>query len=158
MNKVVKGIVSSIIIILFGGFSAFSVEWIKGVDIASIYATLRLPPFSPPSWLFGPVWTVLYIFIGIYLSNLASLRLNRTKLYLLTYIQLVLNISWTIIFFAFSNYLLATFMISIMDIIVIFMLFIDYRKIKWLLVPYLIWLIFASYLSLSVFWLNRLFD
>lgn len=154
-NTIIKAIAVSIVIILLGGLSALSVQWINGIGISSIYKTITLPILSPPGWVFGPVWTILYIFIGIYIANLSYLKYDKIKLSVLTYFQLFLNLIWTTVFFGYSNYGLASLMIFIMDISVILILVNDHRKIKWILIPYLVWIIFASYLSISVYFLNK---
>ncbi|MGO0154922.1 tryptophan-rich sensory protein [Leuconostoc koreense] len=150
----VKAIAFTIIILVLGTLSSFSVEWIRGVSIGDIYGTFNLPPLAPPKWLFGPAWILLYILLGIYCANLNLVKSNRHELYTYMYVQLALNILWTVVFFSFSNFLLATIMIMIMDILVVAIIFVDKRPIKLLLVPYLLWLLFATYLSISVLILN----
>ncbi|ADG40605.1 benzodiazepine receptor/sensory transduction protein [Leuconostoc kimchii IMSNU 11154] len=115
---------------------------------------LILPPLAPPKWLFGPAWGLLYILLGIYCANLSFVKNNRHILYTYMYVQLTLNIFWTVVFFSFSNFLFATIMIVVMDILVMAIIWIDRRPIKLLLVPYLLWLLFATYLSVSVLVLN----
>lgn len=150
----VKAIAFIVVILILGTLSAFSVEWIRGVSIGDIYGTFNLPPLAPPKWLFGPAWVLLYILLGIYCANLNLVKNNRHALYTYMYVQLALNIFWTIVFFSLSNFLLATIMIVIMDVLVIAIIFVDKRHIKLLLVPYLLWLLFATYLSISVLILN----
>ncbi|GAK30243.1 tryptophan-rich sensory protein [Weissella oryzae SG25] len=149
-----RAVIFSIIIIILGSVSAFSVEWVRGVSIGVIYASFRLPTLAPPQWLFGPTWILLYIMLGIYCASLSRLDSNRKSIYFLMYVQLGLNILWTVAFFTLGNFLLASIMIIIMDGLVIALLRFDQRKIKYILIPYLIWLLFASYLSLAVTILN----
>ncbi|WP_259650381.1 TspO/MBR family protein [Leuconostoc rapi] len=108
-----------------------------------MYNGLNLPPLAPPKRLFGPAWGLLYILLSIYCANLNFVTNNRQALYIFMYAQLVLNIFWTVVFFSFSNFLL-----------VIAIILLDKRRVKLLLVPYLLWLLFATYLSISVFFLN----
>ncbi|SPD92206.1 TspO/MBR family protein [Leuconostoc suionicum] len=150
----VKTIAFIVVILILGTLSSFSVEWIRGVSIGDIYGTFNLPPLAPPKWLFGPAWVLLYILLGIYCANLNFVKNNRHALYTYMYVQLALNIFWTVVFFSLSNFLLATIMIVIMDLLVIAIIFVDKRRIKLLLVPYLLWLLFATYLSISVLILN----
>lgn len=150
----VKAIAFIVVILILGTLSSFSVEWIRGVSIGDIYGTFNLPPLAPPKWLFGPAWVLLYILLGIYCANLNLVKNNRHVLYTYMYVQLALNIFWTVVFFSLSNFLLATIMIVIMDLLVIAIIFVDKRRIKLLLVPYLLWLLFATYLSISVLILN----
>lgn len=153
-KKSVKAIAFIAVILILGILSSFSVEWIRGISIGNIYDTFNLPPLAPPKWLFGPAWVLLYILLGIYCANLNFVKNNRHELYTYMYVQLGLNIFWTVVFFSLSNFLLATIMIVIMDILVIAIIFVDRRRIKLLLVPYLLWLLFATYLSISVLILN----
>lgn len=150
----VKAILITIIIFILGGSSAYSAEWIRGVTIKVIYTNFNLPPLSPPSWLFGPAWSVLYIILGIYCANLVSVSHNRFSLYFLTYFQLSLNIFWTLVFFSLNKLWLASTMILLMDLSVLLILILDQRKIRFLLLPYLLWLLFATYLCLGVLILN----
>ncbi|CAM3147096.1 TspO/MBR family protein [Leuconostoc rapi] len=150
----IKAIAFIAVILILGTLSSFSVTWIRGVSIGDIYGTFNLPPLAPPKWLFGPAWGLLYILLGIYCANLSFVKNNRQTLYTYMYVQLALNIFWTVVFFSFSNFLLATIMIVVMDILVIAIIWIDKRRIKLLLVPYLLWLLFATYLSISVLILN----
>ncbi|MCT4377261.1 TspO/MBR family protein [Leuconostoc suionicum] len=150
----VKAIAFIVVILILGTLSSFSVEWIRGVSIGDIYGTFNLPPLAPPKWLFGPAWVLLYILLGIYCANLNLVKDNQHALYTYMYVQLALNIFWTVVFFSLSNFLLATIMIVIMDLLVIAIIFVDKRRIKLLLVPYLLWLLFATYLSISVLILN----
>ena len=154
MSTTVRAIVYSLAIIILGSLSSLSVEWVRGVSIGDIYATFTLPPFSPPQWLFGPAWIFLYILLGIYCANLNKATKYQPQLYLVMYVQLALNILWTIAFFTIGNFLLASIMIVVMDILVIWLLLADTRKIRYILVPYLLWLLFATYLSISVTILN----
>ena len=149
-----KSIAFIVAILILGTLSSFSVEWIRGLSIGDIYGTFNLPPLAPPKWLFGPAWGLLYILLGIYCANLNFVKDNRQALYTYMYVQLALNIFWTVVFFSFSNFLFATIMIVVMDILVMAIIWIDRRRIKLLLVPYLLWLLFATYLSVSVLVLN----
>ncbi|KAA8324791.1 tryptophan-rich sensory protein [Leuconostoc carnosum] len=150
----IRAILFTLVIFLLGALSSFSVEWIRGVSIGEVYGTFRLPPFAPPRWLFGPAWGFLYILLGIYCANLNSVKKNRTMIYSFMYIQLILNIFWTVVFFSFANLFWASVMIVVMDILVFGLLLADHRRIRYILIPYLVWLLFASYLSIAVLLLN----
>lgn len=119
------------------------------------YQTLYKPFFNPPSWIFGPVWTILYLLMGISLY----LAWNTQKVSLKWFwVQLVLNSLWSILFFGFKNPLLALFEIILLWL-AIFMTIKSFWKLKrtasWLLLPYLFWVTFASVLNLSLVLLNR---
>jgi len=127
-------------------------------QIAGWYAELEKPSFNPPSWVFGPVWTVLYILMGVafYFLWLHKDTISK-KLQILFVIQLCLNALWSALFFFVHNPLIAYIDIILMWIMIVALIFdtrkID-RKISWLLVPYLVWVTFASFLNLAIFILN----
>lgn len=120
------------------------------------YNSLVRPPFSPPSWLFPVMWSIIYILMGI------SYFLFRKKFYnedtsINYYTQLVVNLLWSVIFFVFKFRLLAIFWIILLDVLVI-LLMNNYKKFEkkstYLLVPYAIWIIFATYLTIGIYFLN----
>lgn len=124
-------------------------------SIPNWYALLNKPTFSPPNWIFGPVWTVLYTLIGISLYRI-WIKNKKNSLKLFTF-HLLLNAIWSPIFFGLKNLGLAFVIIIIMDItlIVIIRRFIKLDKLAaYLLVPYLLWISFASLLNLSFWKLN----
>lgn len=128
--------------------------------IPTWYATLNKPFFSPPNWVFGPVWTVLYILMGISLflivrHGLSNKKIKIASIYFLA--QLALNYIWTPIFFALKEPLLALFVIAAMWIVVLLTILKFYPLSKtaaYLLIPYLLWISFASVLNLSIVVLN----
>ncbi len=130
-------------------------------DPSSTFDKLVLPSFSPPAPTFGIVWTILYVLMGIssYLvltTDTNDKKAQQTGL-ILYFIQLVLNFLWTPIFFGLEMYLLGSIWILIMIVFVIFMIINFSRVNKYaaiLQLPYLIWLIFAAYLSFSIYFLN----
>ncbi len=135
-----------------------ALSWLVVSDAASSYGELALPPLSPPAWVFPAVWTVLYIMTGI-----ASLRIyssadpDRTNALYLFYIQLAVNVIWPFIFFGLCQYLVA-----FLWIILLWLLVLDTtvtfgnidRNSGFLLIPYILWISFAAYLNLAVFFLN----
>lgn len=122
------------------------------------YATLNKPFFSPPNWIFGPVWTILYIIMGVslYLVWVSKSKLKQKGINLFL-IQLGLNVLWSVIFFGLKNPVLA-----LVDIValwgVIFLTIKSFYKINKLagnlLIPYLLWVSFATLLNLSIVVLN----
>ena len=115
------------------------------------YQDLNKPPLSPPGIIFPIIWTILYIIMGysFYKQN----EQNKT----IYYTQLIVNGLWSIIFFVFKWYLLATIWIILLIILVIIMIknFYKENKLSGLInIPYLLWLLFALYLSLGVYLLN----
>lgn len=117
------------------------------------YEGLNKPIFSPPNWVFGPVWTILYILMGI------SLYLVWVKIKVPTifWIQLVLNTLWSIIFFGLKNPALALIEVIFLWITIFLTIraFSNINKLaRNLLIPYLIWVSFASFLNLAIVILN----
>ncbi len=122
--------------------------------IPTWYALLNKPSFSPPNWLFGPVWTILYTLIGISLYLIWTNKKGTLKLFLF---HLFLNAIWSPIFFGAKNLGLAFIVILIMDITLIIVIrnFYKINKVAGLiLIPYLIWISFASLLNFSIWRLN----
>lgn len=123
------------------------------------FAQLNQPPLSPPGWLFPIVWTILYILMGIasYLVLYAETEENKFTALLIYGVQLVVNFFWPIFFFGFGAYLFAFFWLVLLWVLVAWMIRKFYQiseKAAWLCVPYLIWITFAGYLNLGVWWLN----
>ncbi len=115
------------------------------------YQDLNKPPLSPPGITFPVVWTILYIIMGysFYKQNEQNKHIYYT--------QLIVNLLWSIFFFVFKWYLFSSLWIVLLIILVIIMIkkFYEENKISGLLnIPYLIWLIFAAYLSFGVYFLN----
>lgn len=125
----------------------------------SWYQTLVQPPFQPPSWLFTPMWIFLYILMAISLVFYIKTKTfeSKTRGYVLFIIQLLLNLSWSPIFFGMKNISLALIVILFLDLFVLLNI-IEFKKISpkasILLIPYLLWILFATYLNLGYFILN----
>ena len=124
-------------------------------DIAGKYAMLNKAPLSPPGSVFGPVWIVLYLLMGIaiflVLRTNTDDQLKRSALGLFV-IQLLLNFLWSILFFGGSSFWLAAIIILLLDAAVIACI-VWFRKISnlaaGLMVPYLIWILFSTYLNIA---------
>ncbi len=135
-----------------GMFTAQSVpEW---------YATLNRPSFNPPNWIFGPVWTTLYVLMGISLFLIwkQDVSKERNLAILFFLIQLILNFVWSFIFFYFNMIGFALVEIILLWISIAMMLVLFY-KIKpmatYINIPYLLWVTFATVLNASYYFLNR---
>lgn len=128
--------------------------------IPTWYATLNKPFFNPPNYLFGPVWTVLYTLMGIsaYLIYREGTKKKDVKEALnIFWIQLILNSLWSIIFFGMKNPSLAFVEIIFMWVAILVTIIKFYKVSKtaaYLLIPYLLWVSFASILNLSIVLLN----
>lgn len=128
--------------------------------IDSWYATLARPEFAPPNWVFAPVWTTLYILMGVaaFLVWQHGFEKKEVKIALSIFgVQLILNSLWSIIFFGLQSpgwaFVEVTFLwVSILATIIAFA---KVSKLAaWLLVPYILWVSFAAYLNFMIFWLN----
>ena len=120
--------------------------------IESWYLGLTKPPLSPPNNIFGPVWTSLYILMGI------SLYLVWEKYLKIFVAHLVLNAFWSIAFFGLKNISLGLLLIVALLAIILFMIMKFYKVNKvasYLLIPYFFWVTFATYLNLAILILNR---
>jgi tryptophan-rich sensory protein len=153
-----KLFLSSIIICfipaLIGGLATSS-------SVTTWYPSLIKPDFTPPNWLFGPAWTVLYLFQGLslYLIRQTPVKDMAAKKITLSffYLQLGLNLLWSVLFFGLKNPLLALLEIGFLDITVLFTLISAYRLNKtasFLLLPYMGWISFATWLNFQIFILN----
>lgn len=122
------------------------------------YNSLQKPPLAPPSIVFPIVWTILYILIGISYGILKDKLLIDSKTNAIYYLQLFFNALWPIAFFSFKWRLFAFIWIILLAILVILMIINFYKKSKLaglLQVPYLLWTLFAAYLNLFMYLLNR---
>jgi len=125
-------------------------------SISTWYTTLNKPSFNPPNWIFGPVWTLLFIMMAIsfYLVWQKGLTLTAVLIFVL---QLILNILWSLFFFYLKNPALALMEIiflwlAILANIVIF--YSIYKTAGFLLVPYILWVSFAAFLNYTITSLN----
>ena len=145
MKKFIKAILIPIIV---GGLVGIFIA--PNID----YNTLIKPAFSPPAYLFPIVWTILYFLMGISYALIENISRKTKNIY---YIQLTFNALWSILFFILKWRLISVIWIIILDILVIIMIIQMYKqkKIAGLLqIPYLIWLLFATYLNLFIYILN----
>lgn len=156
MNNVIKFIVAVAIPLIVGGASGFFTV----TDVDSWYQTINKPVWNPPNWIFGPVWTTLYVLMGIALFIIwksdTSTELKKIA-FVLFAIQLVFNFFWSFIFF--NQHLVGWALIE-MTVLWVFILltifsFAQVDKIAaWLLVPYISWVSFALILNYTIWKLN----
>lgn len=131
-----------------------AVSGILSGNMMGKYETLYKPPLSPPGWVFPVVWTILYILMGIAAYLIYESGSPDTEVALKLYIaQLAVNAGWSVIFFRFGLYLLAFTWLLLLWYLVLLTIQ-HFKKINplagKLLIPYLIWLTFAAYLSLAI--------
>lgn len=152
MNNKKVWIKSILIPVILGGIVGLVIS--RFMD----YNTLNKPPLSPPGFIFGIVWTILYILMGISYGILDTKNLIDEKINKIYYLQLIVNLIWPILFFVFKWRLFSAIWIILLVILVIKMIIDFYRKNKlsaYLQIPYLLWTIFATYLNIGVYLLNR---
>ena len=151
MSKLKNYALSIIIPLALGGIVGFLISGSMDYDM------LDQPPLSPPSILFPIVWTILYVLMGVSFGILRDKHLNDSNVKLIYYIQLIVNLLWPIAFFVLKWRLFAFIWILILDVLVVLMIFTFYKRNKTaalLQLPYLAWVLFASYLNLGVYILN----
>lgn len=157
MSNTIKLIIAVAIPLTVGGLSGFATS--QGV--ASWYPTLTKPSFNPPSWVFGPVWTALYIMMGVaaYLVWRQGLAAPGVKLALIAFaVQLALNGLWSILFFGMQSlgWAFAEIIVLWLALLAAVVLFWRVAQVAgWLLIPYLAWVSFAAVLNGSIWMLNR---
>lgn len=128
-------------------------------SIENWYMDLNKPFFNPPNWIFWPVWTLLYIMIWIsfYIVCNKWFWVNKNRVKIVYFIQLFLNFLWSFSFFYLENPLLWLINIIILWLVIIYniILFHKVDKKAWfLLIPYLLWVSFATMLNLAIYLLN----
>lgn len=129
-------------------------------SVTAWYANLSKPSFNPPNWLFGPVWSVLYLLMGVSLFLIwkEGTGNSAVKQALLIFaIQLVLNTLWSVIFFGMQSISGALVVIALL-IVAIFFTIVKFVKIApvagYLMIPYLLWVSFATILNYYLYRLN----
>lgn len=121
------------------------------------YGMLYKPPLSPPSFIFPVMWTIIYILLGISYYKYKTLNVEDKNLDMIYYGGLIVNYLWSIIFFIFKLRLLSCLWIIILDILVVLLMraFNKYNNISSRLnIPYLVWCLFATYLTIGIYLLN----
>jgi translocator protein len=135
-------------------------SWATAAQIDTWYATLSKPSFNPPNWVFGPVWSLLFLLMAIsawqiWLPNgIAGARWELT----IFAVQLVLNVLWSVLFFGCQMMLAALVEIVLLWLAILAMIILFARRKRWvgfLQVPYLCWVSFATVLNAALWWLNR---
>ena len=132
-----------------GGFttSQFKEPW---------YSSLTLSPYNPPSWVFGPVWTTLYVFMSLAIWKVWT-KFYETKILIIYFIHILFNASWSVVFFGFHEILLSLINLIIILAMVIYLtiIFKSRNNLSFLLmVPYLLWSSYALFLNASILILN----
>lgn len=157
MQKILKIVLLVVLCVTVGYLSGI----VTRESILTWYVTLNKPSFNPPNWVFAPVWTSLYIMMGVAAGLVwtkGSEEQTTKKALGFFAIQLGLNALWTYLFFGLHNPLLA-----LIEIILLWLMIFEtynlFKKIHktagLLMLPYLVWVSFATILNVSIWWLNR---
>jgi len=156
MRLLLKILLCILIIEILGGLSGF----LTVNSIKDWYSTLNQPPGTPPNWIFGPVWTLLYALIGIAVARIwhapPQPPVRRTAL-LYFFLQMLLNLAWTPVFFGAHQIGAALFIIITLLIAIAFTIFLFHKVDKpaaALLIPYFLWVSYATYLNVGYLALN----
>lgn len=158
MNKITKILVVVVTCLAVGYFSGI----VTRSAILDWYPSLVKPSFNPPNWVFAPVWSMLYIMMGVAAGlvwdRIDSDRETVKKALVVFAVQLGLNALWSYLFFGLHNPMLAGLEIIVLWLM-IYETYIQFNKINkiaaYLLLPYLAWVGFAAVLNGSIWWLNR---
>ena len=149
-------IIAVLLCILVGFLSSFATQ----SSVNTWFTTLNKPSFNPPNWLFAPVWTVLYIMMGVAAGIVWANGIHHicTKIALYYFgIQLLINATWSIVFFGFRQpmwALMVIIMLVIMLALTIHRFYLISKTAAYLLIPYLLWICFATALNYKIWELN----
>lgn len=153
LTKIGLGILLCWVVAAVGGLATAS-------SVGDWYVDLKKPFFTPPGWVFGPAWSLLYtlmgISMGLFWHKAAPKGLHKLGLSVFG-IQLLLNCLWSVLFFGLRSPLLGMFDIIVLWIFILITILLFKRQhtlASYLLWPYLAWVTFASALNISIWWLN----
>jgi len=156
-NKIPKLIFSLALPLLIGGVSGYLV---RNESKGDWFGSLAKASYNPPSYLFGPVWTALYILMGVSLFliwNTPKTALRQKSLIVFG-VQMFFNFWWSIIFFSFHMIFLSVVNIVLIWVLIIYMIIL-FKKIDpvaaYLQIPYLLWVTFATLVNIPIWYLNR---
>ncbi|MFO7701678.1 TspO/MBR family protein [Psychroflexus maritimus] len=155
-NTGIKIGISLLLCFVVAGIGGYATQ----ISVGNWYVELNKPSFNPPNWVFGPAWTLLYILMGIAAGLVwkAGLKQAKVKKALGIYLfQLMLNLSWSVVFFG-NQEIFGALMIILGLLFMIIMTIISFLKVNriaaYLLFPYLFWVLFASLLNFEIWQLN----
>lgn len=120
------------------------------------YASLNKPSFNPPNWIFGPVWTILYVLIGM-AGGIVAHNAPRSTALKLWFAQAVVNVIWSPVFFGLQMPAAALVVIVLLLLLILSFMrssFVSAPVATWLFAPYAAWVAFATVLNASIVWLN----
>jgi benzodiazapine receptor len=156
--KMLKNKILSFILFALVTYSASAIGGLATISFKEPwYSLLIKPSFNPPDWIFGPVWTTLYLMMTVAIWKFwHSEKRNMNTVYIY-FIHLFFNTTWSIVFFVFHKITLALIVLIIL-ILLIINLIIRFKRVNllsyYLMIPYLLWCLFALLLNVSLIILN----
>lgn len=155
MNKYLKLVLCILLPLTIGAIGGFATS----SGISTWYVYLNKPFFNPPNYLFGPVWTMLYVLMGIshwviLQSPAGQMRTTALRVYA---VQLAFNLLWSLLFFGLQSPGIAFVDILLLWCSIAYMISVFYkinRKAAWLQLPYILWVSFATLLNGAIWYLN----
>jgi len=151
MKSIIKNLFYLFFPLIIGGIVGFIIS--GNID----YQILIKPPLAPPKIIFPIVWSIIYLLMGISYYLLKRNGIDTEYESRIYYLQLFINALWSIIFFLLKWRFVAVIWIILLDIIVIYMFKLFYKKVKlsaYLNIIYIIWILFATYLTIGIYVLN----
>ena len=121
------------------------------------YSELSKPTFTAPDWLFGPVWTILYLFMTIAIWSVWNKNFRNLNIIYIYFLHLFFNTTWSISFFGLHNLILSLINLIILVLFIVFLI-IKFKEISklsfYLMIPYLVWCCYALILNTTLVYLN----
>lgn len=144
--------IGSLLCLTLGMLSGYSVK----VSDSLWYASLSKPFFNPPAWIFGPVWTLLYLMMGVALGMLWKDRVKNQRLILIFITQFIFNVLWSPIFFYYQS--IGWALLDLCALWISLVVFMFAARKQWAIVllffPYFSWVTFAGVLNFSIYKMN----
>lgn len=157
IKNILKNIFVAIGFIVLAELVGFASSFLAG-NIREVYNSLSKPPLAPMPIIFAIVWPILYAMIGLSIFFIwKNQPANKKELYFLQGLQLLLNFLWSIVFFRLQLYFTALTIIVLLVSVVCVLIYKSFKTTKisaYLLVPYVLWLLFATYLNVGFMLLN----
>ena len=151
-NKYLSFFLILIITFIASGIGGFTTAIFK----EPWYSELILSSYNPPSWVFAPVWTTLYVLMSIAIWNVWTEYMD-SKILKIYFIHLFFNASWSVVFFGFHQIEIALLNLIIILVFIIILMKIYFKKNKfsfYLMLPYFLWSSYAFFLNFSIVLLN----
>ena len=153
-----KNKILSFILFILATYSASAIGGFATITFKEPwYSLLIKPSFNPPDWIFAPVWTTLYLMMTIAIWSFWYSKNRDMKTVYIYLIHLIFNTTWSIVFFVFHKITLALIVLVIL-ILLIIVLIVRFKRVNllsyYLMIPYLLWCLFALLLNLSLIILN----